>query len=171
VTQILQNIKLQYVIKIKEEKCRSQESEAPVFYVSSSCFSAQQSRPGRVQAQDTEFWFVAPDLYYRNASNPLDRPVYFVITAGDLLATVTMTMPAFAWNMPVRTVHVGANQSQHIIFGDDPATDVAQLLATRSCRQAMLGGNMWLYADLRPPHRRRHRRQRNRHDYRIPGKP
>ncbi|MDR1103061.1 MAG: IgGFc-binding protein, partial [Tannerella sp.] len=82
--------------------------------------------PGRVQAQDTEFWFVAPDLYYRSASSPLDRPVYFVITAGDLPATVTMTMPAFTGDT-VRTVHVGANQSQQIIFGDDLATAVAQM--------------------------------------------
>ena len=39
----------------------------------------------KATAQDTDFWFVAPHLRAAHS-----RPVYFMITAGDLPATVTM---------------------------------------------------------------------------------
>jgi hypothetical protein len=74
--------------------------------------------PGRVQAQDTEFWFVAPD--FMNVINVAlwQQPVYFMITAGDDAANVTVSMPAFLGDVPLRTVHVNANSSQMIVFGE-----------------------------------------------------
>jgi hypothetical protein len=71
-------------------------------------------------AQDTEFWFVAPQLddagmtYTTN----FNRPVYFMITAGDSPATVTMEMPALT-GFGNRVLHLAANQSERIIFGTD----------------------------------------------------
>jgi hypothetical protein len=62
-------------------------------------------------AQDTEFWFVAPHL-----GNPHDRPVYFMITAGDLPATVTVEMPALT-GFNNRVLHLAASQSERIVFG------------------------------------------------------
>ena len=71
-------------------------------------------------AQDTEFWFVAPQLDDKGASvsNNFNRPVYFMITAGDLPATVTMEMPALT-GFHNRVLHLAAHQSERIVFGAD----------------------------------------------------
>jgi hypothetical protein len=76
-----------------------------------------------VAQSDTSFWFVAPDMVNNNnnVNDAFDRPVCFVVTAGDLPATVTMEMPAFpGFNNRVLTLN--AYETQRIIFGDDGYT-------------------------------------------------
>ena len=75
---------------------------------------------GILIAQDTEFWFVAPQLDSRGtaASSNFNRPVYFMITAGDLPAVVTMEMPALS-GFTNRVISLAAGASQQIIFGED----------------------------------------------------
>jgi hypothetical protein len=74
--------------------------------------------PGLRAQQDTEFWFVAPQLDDSYTNNYFNRPVYFVITAGDDPAVVTMEMPALA-GFGGRTLPLAAHESQQILFGPD----------------------------------------------------
>ena len=71
-----------------------------------------------MMAQDTDFWFVAPQLDSRGTTTTtnFNRPVYFMITAGDLPAVVTMEMPALP-GFNNRTISLVAGESQRIIFG------------------------------------------------------
>jgi hypothetical protein len=57
-----------------------------------------------------------------NQGAPWQQPVFFMITAGDKAANVTISMPAYLGNTPLRTVYVAANQSQRIIFGNGATT-------------------------------------------------
>ncbi|MDR2470334.1 MAG: InlB B-repeat-containing protein, partial [Tannerella sp.] len=73
-----------------------------------------------LQAQDTEFWFVAPHLDDHNSGAinvKFDRPVFFMITADKYPATVTMEMPAHA-GFTTRTLTLAAYESKQIIFGN-----------------------------------------------------
>jgi hypothetical protein len=45
-----------------------------------------------------------------------------MITASDKAANVTISMPAYLGNTPLRTVSVAANQSQRIVFGSGTTT-------------------------------------------------
>ncbi|GHT22683.1 hypothetical protein FACS189430_04840 [Bacteroidia bacterium] len=78
-----------------------------------------------MRAQDTEFWFVTPSL-----SSIYNIPTYFVITAGNAEAVVTMEMPAFSGfaipaavpigypdNPASKTFTVPANSSVQVSFG------------------------------------------------------
>jgi gliding motility-associated-like protein len=73
-----------------------------------------------VTAQDREFWFVAPDLARRNNGNneTVDRPVFFVVSAGTENAVVTMSQPANG-SFPVKVFNIAANSSQRIVFSSD----------------------------------------------------
>jgi hypothetical protein len=75
--------------------------------------------PG-LRAQDTEFWFVAPHL-----DSQFDRPVYFMITAGDDPAVVTMEMPAFP-GFNNRVLNLAPHQSQQISFSSPLQMDTIQ---------------------------------------------
>ncbi|MDR1723112.1 MAG: FG-GAP-like repeat-containing protein, partial [Tannerella sp.] len=72
-----------------------------------------------VKAQDTSFWFAAPDWMKYTYPQSWQQPVYFMITTGDEPATVTMTMPAYLGSTPLRTLSLPANSSQRLIFGSD----------------------------------------------------
>jgi len=71
-------------------------------------------------AQDTEFWFVAPQLddNGNTVSSNYNRPVFFVITAGNLPAVVTMEMPALQ-GFSTRILSLAAGESKRIVFGED----------------------------------------------------
>ena len=73
-----------------------------------------------VTAQDREFWFVAPDLARRNNGNSetVDRPVFFVVSAGTENATVIMSQPANG-SFPAKVFNIAANSSQRIVFSSD----------------------------------------------------
>jgi hypothetical protein len=71
------------------------------------------------QAQgETDFWFVAPQLDDNGATTAsnFNRPVYFMITAGDQSATITMEMPALP-GFNNRVINLAAGESRQIIFG------------------------------------------------------
>jgi gliding motility-associated-like protein len=80
----------------------------------------------KVTAQsDTDFWFVAPHLANTNkVDDEYDRPVFFVVTAGDLPATVMMEMPALT-GFHNRVLNLAAHETRLIIFGDGGHTAFA----------------------------------------------
>ena len=81
-----------------------------------------------LQAQDTEFWFVAPQLDDHNTgaiNSKFDRPIFFMITADKYPATVRMEMPAYGAGFTTRTITLAAYESKQISFGNgvDAAAD------------------------------------------------
>lgn len=69
------------------------------------------------EAQDREFWFVVPDLAYKDNGNYeiVDRPVFFVVSTGAEAATVSMSQPANA-GFATRIYNIAANASERIVF-------------------------------------------------------
>jgi|GEM_PF-729688 len=74
----------------------------------------------QMSAQETDFWFVVPHFEDTGSSTltNYNRPVFFMITAGDLPAVVTMEMPALP-GFNTRVVSLLAGESKRIIFGTD----------------------------------------------------
>ena len=71
-----------------------------------------------IAQQDTEFWFVAPDVYDRHNSDIMGLPIKLDLTNfNDHSVQVTISQPANSGFAPIQ-VTLAANQSQAVDLSD-----------------------------------------------------